>query len=52
MLEYIANVKLWKKAQNGGVAKHTDQEGEDESPYREIRIPHLDSNDTEHKHNH
>ena len=47
------NVKPGKKAQNGdGGAKHTDQEGEDESPYREIRIPHLDSNDTEHEHNH
>ena len=50
MLKYTANVKLGKKAQNEGEAKHTDQEGEDESPYREFRFPHLDSNDTEHEH--
>jgi hypothetical protein len=44
---------LKKKAQNeGNEAKRTDQEGEDESPYGEIRMPHLDSNDTKHKHNH
>ena len=32
--------------------KHTDQEGEDESPYREICLPNLDSDDTEYKHGH
>jgi hypothetical protein len=30
--------------------KRTDEEGKDESPYREIRLPHLDNDDTEHKH--
>jgi len=34
------------------IRQHTDQEGKHESPYRKIRIPHLDNNDTGYKHDH
>jgi hypothetical protein len=30
--------------------KRTDQEGDDEAPYREICFPHFDNDDTEHEH--
>ena len=30
--------------------KRTDQEGKDESPYREIRFPHFDNDDSEYRH--
>ena len=39
-----------KPATRKGEIKRTDQEGEDKSPYRQICPPHLDNDDTEHKH--
>jgi len=32
--------------------KRTDNEGKHETPYGEMRVPHLDGNDAKHKHGH
>jgi len=34
------------------MAKRTDKEGKHKTPYRELRLPHLDGNDSKHEHGH